>query len=88
MQGTIPSVNYIEIRKQLSKMGRNKTCGSDDLLIEAIMVVAELKPALLTYILQRIVENGIPDSWKTVSSYRHSKTKVTSSNATITVESS
>ena len=28
------------------------------------MVVAELKPELLTFILQRIVANGIPDSWK------------------------
>ena len=64
MQGPIPSVNDTEIKKQLSKMGRNKACGSDDLPIEAIMVVAELKPELLTYILQRIMANGIPDSWK------------------------
>ena len=45
-------------------MGRNKACGPDDLSIEAIMVVAEMKPELLTYILQRIMSNGIPDSWK------------------------
>ena len=64
VQGPIPSVNDTQIRKQLSKMGRNKACGPDDLLIEAIMVVAELKPELLTYILQRIMSNGIPDSWK------------------------
>ena len=64
MQGPIPTVNDTEIRKQLSKMGRNKACGPDDLPIEAIMVVAELKPELLTYILQRIMANGIPDSWK------------------------
>ncbi len=46
-------------------MGRNKACGPDDLTIEAIMVVAEMKPELLTYILQRIMADGIPDSWKT-----------------------
>ena len=64
MQGPIPSVNDAEIRKQLSKMGRNKACGPDDLSIEAIMVVAEIKPELLTYILQRIMTYGIPYSWK------------------------
>ena len=51
VQGPIPSVNDTEIRKQLSKMGRNKACGPDDLPIEAIMVVAEMKPELLTYVL-------------------------------------
>ena len=51
VQGPIPSVNDTEIRKQLSKMGRNKACGPDDLPIEAIMVVAQMKPELLTYIL-------------------------------------
>ena len=64
VQGLIPSVNDTEIRKQLSKMGRNKACGPDDLPIEAVMVVAEMKPELLTYILQRIMADGIPDSWK------------------------
>ena len=90
MQGPIPSVNYIhiEIRKQLSKMGRNKVCGPDDLRIEAIFVVAELKPELLTYILQIIMANGITDSRKKVYSYRYPKTKMTSSKATITGESS
>ena len=39
----IPSVNDTEIRKQLSKMGRNKACELDNLLIEAIIMVAELK---------------------------------------------
>ena len=48
VQGPIPSVNDAEIKKQLSKMGRNKACGPDDLPIEAIMVIAELKPELLT----------------------------------------
>ncbi len=52
------------MRKQLSKMGRNKACGPDDLPIEAVMVVAEMKPELLTYILHRIMTYGIPDSWK------------------------
>ena len=60
----IPSVNDTEIKKQLSTMGRNKACGPDDLPIEAIMMVEELKPELLSYILQRIMANGIPDSWK------------------------
>ena len=64
MQGPIPSVNDTEIRKQLLKMGRNKACGPDDLPIEAIIVAAELKHELLPYILQRIMENGIPDSGK------------------------
>ena len=64
VQGPIPTVNDAEIEKQLSKMGRNKACGPDDLPIEAIMVIAELKPELLTYILQQIMANGIPDSWK------------------------
>ena len=49
MKGPIPSVNDTEMRKQLSKMGRNKACGPDDLPIEAITVVAEMKPELLTY---------------------------------------
>ena len=44
VQGPIPSVNDTEITKQLSKMGRNKACGPDDLPIEAIMVVTEMKP--------------------------------------------
>ena len=39
----IPSVNDTEIRKQLSKMGRNKACELDNVLIEAIIMVAELK---------------------------------------------
>ena len=60
MQGPIPSVNDTEIMKQLSNMRRNKACGPD----EAVMVVAELKPELLTYILQRIMADGIPDSCK------------------------
>ena len=37
----------------MSKMGRNKACGPDDLPIEVIMVVVELKPEL-----QRIMANG------------------------------
>ena len=45
-------------------MGRNNACGPDGLPIEAIMVVAEMKPELLTYILQQIMADGIPDSWK------------------------
>ena len=60
----IPSVNDTEIRKQLSKMGRNQACGPGDLPIEAAMVVADMKPELLTYALQRIMADGIPDSWK------------------------
>ena len=84
MQGPIPSVNDTEIKKQLSRMGRNKACGLDDLPIEAIMVVAEMKPELLTYILQRIMADGIADSWK--KSKLIPKTKVTSSNATTTGE--
>ena len=36
----------------------------NDTPIEAIIMVEELKPELLTYILQRIMANGIPDSWK------------------------
>ena len=69
-------------------MGRNKGCGPDYLPIEAIMVVAELKPELLTYILQRIMANGIPDRWKKSKLIPIFKTNVTSSNTTITVESS
>ena len=64
VQGPIPSVIDTEIMKQLSKMVRNKACGPDGLPIEAIMVVAELNPELLTYILQRIMANGIPCIWK------------------------
>ena len=64
MQGPIPSVNDTEIKKQFSKMERNKACGPDDLPIQAVMVVAEMKPELLTYVLQRITVDGIPDSWK------------------------
>ena len=47
-------------------MGRNKACELDNLLIEAIIMVAELILLLKDYsfILQRIMENGIPDSWK------------------------
>ena len=45
----IPSVNDAEIRKQLSKMGRNKTCELDNLLIEAIIMVAELNLLLKDY---------------------------------------
>ena len=67
-------------------MGRNKACGPDDLPIEAIMMVEELKPELLTYILQRIMANGTQIARRKVNSYRYSKTKVTSSNATITGE--
>ena len=55
MQGPIPSVNDTEIRKQLSKMGRNKARGPDDLSIEAVMVVAELNPELVT--------NMLGDGW-------------------------
>ncbi len=33
VQGPIPSVNDTGIRKQLSKMGRNKACGPGDLTI-------------------------------------------------------
>ena len=64
MQGSIPLLNDTEIKKQLSNMGRNKACGPDDLPTEAIMMVEELKPELLTYNLQRLMANGIPDSWK------------------------
>ena len=64
VHGPMPSVNDTDIKKQLSNMGRNKACGPDDLPVEAIMMVADLKPELLTYILQRIMANGIPDSWK------------------------
>ena len=45
----IPSVNDTEIRKQLSKMGRNKACELDNLLIEAIIMVTELNLLLTDY---------------------------------------
>ena len=45
----IPSVNDTEIRKQLSKMGRNKACEVDNLLIEAIIMVTELNLLLKDY---------------------------------------
>ena len=45
----IPSVNDTEMRKQLSKMGRNKTCELDNLLIEAIIMVAEPNLLLKDY---------------------------------------
>ena len=48
-QDKILSVNDTEIRKQLSKMGRNKTCELDNLLIEAIIMVAELNVLLKDY---------------------------------------
>ena len=59
----IPSVNDTEIRKQLSKMGRNKTCELDNLLIEEIIMVAELNLLLKDYTAE---DNGkwYPDSWK------------------------
>ena len=59
----IPSVNDTEIRKQLSKMGRNKTCELDNLLIEEIIMVAELNLLLKDYTAEY---NGkwYPDSWK------------------------
>ena len=36
----------------------------DDLPIEAVMMVAEMNPGLLTYVRQRIIADGIPNSWK------------------------
>ena len=46
----IQSVNDTAIRrKQLSKMGRNKTCELDNLLIEAIIMVAEPNLLLKDY---------------------------------------
>ena len=71
------------------KDGKKKEWRLDDLPIDAIMVVAEMQPELLTYILQRIMADGIPDSWKKSKLiYRYSKTRATSSTATITGESS
>ena len=43
------SINDTEIRKQLSKMGRNKEYELDNLLIEAIIMVAELNLLLKDY---------------------------------------
>ena len=62
-QGMIPSVNDTEIRKQLSKLRRNKTCELDNLLIEAIITVAELNLLLKDYTAE---DNGkwYPDIWK------------------------
>ena len=74
--------------KKTTVLGRNKACGPDDLPIEAIMVVAEMKPELLTYIMQRIMADDIPDSWKKSKFIPIFKTKVSSSIATITGESS
>ena len=45
----IPSVNDTEIRKQLSKMGRNKAFELDNVQIEAIIMVAELNLLLKDY---------------------------------------
>ena len=73
MQGLIPSVVFdTEIRKQLSKMGRNK----DDLPIETDnggRLVAELKPELL-YTWQRVMANGSLSqiARRKVNSYRNS----------------
>ena len=61
----IPSVNDTEIRKELSKMGRSKMCEVelDNLLIEEIIMVAELNLLLKDYTAE---DNGkwYPDSWK------------------------
>ena len=50
---------YVFNHKQLPKMGRNKACGPDDLPIQVIKEVAEMKPEQLTYILQIIMADGI-----------------------------
>ena len=57
------SINDTEIRKQLSKMGRNKAYELDNLLIEAIIMVAELNLLLKDYTAE---DNGkwYTDSWK------------------------
>ncbi len=50
----IPSeINDTEIRKQLSKMGRNETCELDNLLMEEIIMVAELNLLLKDYTVHR-----------------------------------
>ena len=54
----IPSVNDTEIRKQLSKMGKNKACELDNLLIEAIIMVTGLVAELNLLLKDYTAENN------------------------------
>ena len=54
-----------EVKKQMAKMGKGKSCGPDELRIEAIQIILEYKPECIVEILNNILRsNKMPNDWR------------------------
>ena len=60
----LPLYAVEEVRKHLEKMGLNKACGTDDLPIEAVKILASYSVEHLTETMNIVMQDGMPRNWK------------------------
>ena len=64
-EGPVQCSSLDEVKKQMAKMGKGKSCGPDEFPIEAIQIILEYKPDCIVEAFNAIVRtNKMPNEWR------------------------
>ena len=64
-EGPVECCSLDEVKKQMAKMGKGKSCGPDELPIEAIQIILEYKPECIVEAFNNILrKNKMPNDWR------------------------
>ena len=64
-EGPVQCFSLDEVKKQMAKMGKGKSCGPDELPIEAIQIILEYKPECILEAFNNILRsNKMPNDWR------------------------
>ena len=64
-EGPVQCFSLDEVKKQMAKMGKGKSCGPDELPIEAIQIILEYKPECIVEAFNNILRsNKMPNDWR------------------------
>ena len=64
-EGPVQCFSLDEVKKQMAKMGKGKSCGPDELPIEAIQMILEYKPECIVVSFNNILRsNKMPNDWR------------------------
>ena len=64
-EGPVECFSLDEVKKQMAKMGKGKSCGPDELPIEAIQIILEYKPECIVEAFNNILRtNTKPNDWR------------------------
>ena len=64
-EGPVECFSLDEIKRQIAKMGKGKTCGPDELPIEAVQIILEYKPKCIVEAFNNMLRtNKMPNDWR------------------------